>query len=232
VLVDVNRVPGLAELEVRDGVLHAGALVRHTALAAQGAHPLAAEAAGWVGHTAIRSRGTLGGSLAHADPAADYPAVMLALDAEIHAKGPKGWRVVKAQDFFQGLFTVDLAADEILVGVQFRPVVSAAYAKLHQRASHFAIVGVAAALEVKNGSIQSARIGLTGAASHATRLTDVEQALEGRPASADTIAAGARLAGAKVADLNSDIHASAEYRRAMVEVFTRRALTRALARVR
>ena len=103
----------------------------------------------------------------------------------IHVKGPKGSRVVKAHDFFQGLFTVDLAADEIIVGVQFTPVKAAAYAKLYQRASHFAIVGVAAALDVSNGTIQSARIGLTGASSHATRLTDVEEALAGKPLSAD-----------------------------------------------
>ena len=126
---------------------------------------------------------------------------------------------------------MDLAADEIIAGVQFSPVKSAAYAKLHQRASHFAIVGVAAALDVKNGVIQSARIGLTGATSHATRLTDVEKALEGKPASADSIEAASRNAGAKLEDVNSDIHASAEYRRAMVQVFSERALKGALARV-
>ena len=137
---------------------------------------------------------------------------------------------MKAPDFFQGLFTVDLAADEIIAKVTFTPVKAAAYAKLHQRASHFAIVGVAAALDVKNGVIQSARIGLTGASSHATRLTDVEKALEGKPASADSIETAARNAGAKLEDINSDIHASADYRRAMVQVFTERALKGALAR--
>ena len=105
---------------------------------------------------------------------------------------------MKAADFFQGLFTVDLAPDEIIAGVQFAPVKSAAYAKLHQRASHFAIVGVAAALDVKNGAIQSARIGLTGASAHATRLTDVEQALAGKPATAATVEAAAQNAGAKL----------------------------------
>ena len=112
--------------------------------------------------------------------------------------------------------------------MQFTPVKSAAYAKLHQRASHFAIVGVAAALEVENGTIQSARIGLTGASSHATRLTDVEEALAGKPLSASSIEAAARLAGASLQDINSDIHASEEYRRAMIPVFTGRALKRAL----
>jgi carbon-monoxide dehydrogenase medium subunit len=155
---------------------------------------------------------------------------MLALDAEIHVKGPTGARVVKAHDFFRGLFTVDLAVDEIIVGVQFKPVKCGAYAKLYQRASHFAIVGVAAALDVKNGTIQSARIGLTGGSSHATRLTDVEERLAGKPLSLGSIQAAARLAGAHLEDINSDIHASQEYRRAMIPVFTERALERALAR--
>jgi carbon-monoxide dehydrogenase medium subunit len=190
-----------------------------------------AEAAASIGDPQVRNRGTLGGSLAHADPSADYPAAMLALDADIHVRGPKGPRVVKAHDFFRGLFTVDLGADEIIVGVQFNPVKSAAYAKLAQRASHFAIVGVAAALDVSNGAIRSARIGVTGASSHATRLTDVEEALAGRPLSKSSIEAAARLAGARLEDINSDIHASQEYRRAMIPVFTERALERAMARV-
>ena len=190
-----------------------------------------AEAAASIGDPQVRNRGTLGGSIAHADPAADYPAVMVALDADIHLKGVNGSRTVKAQDFFRGLFTVDLAADEIIVAVQFAPVRSGAYAKLYQRASHFAIVGVAAALEVSNGIITSARIGVTGASSHATRLTDVENALAGKPAAASSIEPAVRAAGATMEDINSDIHASQEYRRAMIPVFTERAITAALARV-
>jgi carbon-monoxide dehydrogenase medium subunit len=135
---------------------------------------------------------------------------------------------VKASSFFQGLFTVDLAPDEMIVGVQFTPVKAAAYAKLHQRASHFAIVGVAAALEVKSGTIQSARIGLTGASTHATRLAAVEKALAGKPATKPSIEAAA--ASATAGDINEDIHASEEYRRAMIPVFTKRALEGALAR--
>jgi carbon-monoxide dehydrogenase medium subunit len=138
--------------------------------------------------------------------------------------------VVKAPDFFQDLFTVDLRADEIIASVQFAPVRAAAYEKLHQRASHYAIVGVAASLEVSGGSIVSARVGLTGATSHASRLTGVERALAGQPLSATTIDGAATLAGQDLADVNADIHASAEYRRAMVQVFTRRALTAAMGR--
>jgi carbon-monoxide dehydrogenase medium subunit len=234
-LIDIARIPGLAGIREKDGKIEIGAGTVHHDVASSAllrkACPAIADCAGAIGDAQVRNRGTLGGSLAHADPAADYPAVMLALDAEIHMKGPNGWRVVKAADFFQGLFTVNLAPDEIIAGVQFAPLKSAAYAKLHQRASHFAIVGVAAAVDVKNGVIQSARIGVTGASAHATRLTDVENALAGKPASAATVDAAAKSAGAKLQDVNSDIHASEEYRRAMVGVFTERALKGALARV-
>ena len=233
-LIDIARIPGLSGIRKKDDKIEIGAGTVHhdvaTSALLRDACPVLAETAAEIGDPQVRNRGTLGGSLAHADPAADYPAVMLALDAEIHIKGAKGWRVAKAHDFFQGMFTVDLAPDEIIAGVQFVPVKAAAYAKLHQRASHFAIVGVAAALDVSKGMIQSARIGLTGASSHATRLRNVEEALAGKALSRGTIEAASRLAGAKLEDLNSDIHASEEYRRAMIPVFTERALERALAR--
>jgi carbon-monoxide dehydrogenase medium subunit len=234
-LIDIAHIPGLSGIRKKDGTIEIGAGTVHhdvaTSALLREACPMLAEAAAAIGDPQVRNRGTLGGSLAHADPAADYPAAMLALDADIHLKGPKGSRVVKARDFFQGLFTVDLAADEIILGVQFNPVKCAAYAKLYQRASHFAIVGVAAALEVNDGKILSARIGLTGASSHATRLTDVEEALVGKPPTKGSVEAAARFAGAKLEDINSDIHASSEYRRAMIPVFTERALAGALARV-
>jgi len=233
-LIDIARIPGLSGINKNGDAIQIGAGTVHhdvaTSALVREACPMLAETAASIGDPQVRNRGTLGGSLAHADPSADYPAAMLALDADIHVKGPKGSRMVKAADFFRGLFTVDLAADDIIVGVQFNPVKSAAYAKLYQRASHFAIVGVAAALEVKNGTIQSARIGVTGASSHATRLTDVEKALAGKPLSTASIEAAARLAGATLGDLNSDIHASSEYRRAMIPVFTERALQRAMER--
>jgi carbon-monoxide dehydrogenase medium subunit len=155
---------------------------------------------------------------------------MTALDADVHIQGQQGPRTVKASAFFKSLFAVDLRPDEIITAVQFRPVRASAYAKLPQRASHFAIVGVAAALEVDAGLIRWARIGLTGASSHAMRLTDVETALAGQPASRQSCDAAARSAGATLQDVNADIHASDEYRRAMVAVFTDRALARALER--
>jgi carbon-monoxide dehydrogenase medium subunit len=233
-LIDIARIPELAGIRQKGSAIEIGAATVHHEVATSSvlkqACPMLTEAAAAIGDQQVRNRGTLGGSLAHADPAADYPAVMLALDADINVKGPKGARSVKASNFFQGLFTVDLAKDEIIVSVQFTPVKSAAYAKLHQRASHFAIVGVAAALQVNGGTIQSARVGLTGASSHATRLTSVEQALAGKALNKKSIEDAARNAGAGVQDINSDIHASEGYRRAMIAVFTERALAAAMAR--
>jgi len=234
VLIDIARIAGLAGIRETGGQIEIGAATVHTDVAASALLrkqcPVIADAAGEIGDPQVRNRGTLGGSLAHSDPSADYPAVMLALDATILLKGPNGDRTVQAGAFFQDLFTVDLAPDEIIVGVRFVPIKSAAYAKLHQRASHYAIAGVAAALDVKGGVIQSARIGITGAGSHATRLANVEQALAGKPLSADTLESAGALAGAGMADVNADIHASEEYRRAMIPVFTRRALKAAMAR--
>jgi len=234
ILIDIARIPGLSGIREKGGKIEIGAgTVHHDVATSALLHqhcPVVSDAAAEIGDPQVRNRGTLGGSLAHADPSADYPAVMLAVDADIHVKGPKGWRVAKAHDFFKDLFTVDLAPDEIIVGVQFAPVRAAAYAKLHQRASHFAIVGVAAALDVSQGVIRSVRIGLTGAGSHATRLTNVEEALAGQALSKNAIGAASRVAGAGLEGVNSDIHASEEYRRAMIPVFTRRALEGAQAR--
>jgi carbon-monoxide dehydrogenase medium subunit len=233
-LIDIARIPGLAGIREKDGQIEIGAATVHhdvaTSSLLRDKAPFVAEAASDIGDQQVRNKGTLGGSLAHSDPAADYPAVMLALDADILLQGPKGSRTVKASGFFQDFFTVDLASDEIIVGVRFVPVKTAAYAKLHQRASHFAIVGVAAALDVKGGTIQSARVGLTGASTHAIRLSKVEAALAGKPLSKATIDAAASNAGADLESINSDIHASEDYRRSMIPVFTRRALEAASAR--
>jgi carbon-monoxide dehydrogenase medium subunit len=234
VLIDIARIPGLSGIRESGGRIEIGAGTVHhdvatSSLLAQKC-PAISDAAAEIGDPQVRNRGTVGGSLAHADPSADYPAVVLALDAEIHVKGPGGDRVVKADGFFKDLFTVDLSPEEIIVSVQFAPVRASAYVKLHQRASHYAIVGVAAALSVKSGTIESARIGLTGACPSAVRLMEVEAALAGRKASAETIAAAARDAGADLESVNADIHASEEYRRAMVGVFVRRAIEAAVAR--
>ena len=234
-LIDIARIPGLAGVREQAGALEIGAATVHHDVATnsvlQAQCPVVSDAAATIGDPQVRNRGTLGGSLAHADPAADYPAVMLAVDAEIVMQGPDGGRVVSAADFFQGLFTVDLSADEIIIAIRFAPTRTASYAKLYQRASRFAIVGVAAALDVADGAVRSARVGLTGAGSHAVRLTAVEEALVGRAATPEAVAETAEGAGAGLEDINDDIHASEAYRRAMIPVFTKRALVGAVARV-
>lgn len=233
-LIDITRIPGLAGIREVGGQVEVGATTTHHEIATSGLLrercPVLAEAAAEIGDPQVRHRGTIGGSLAHADPAADLPAVVVALDAELRLAGPSGERTVRAADFFQDLFTVDLAADEIITAVRFRPVRTAAYAKLHQRASHYAIVGVAAALEIEGGLIREARVAVTGAGTHAQRLPEAEAALAGRVPGADAIAAAAAVAGDSIEEVNSDLHASEDYRRAMVKVFTRRALERAAAR--
>ncbi|MGI8925443.1 MAG: FAD binding domain-containing protein [Tepidiformaceae bacterium] len=233
-LIDIARIPGLAGIREKDGKVEIGATTTHNDVATsellQRVAPVVAEAAGEIGDPQVRNRGTIGGSIAHADPSADMPAVMIALDAEVHLKGPNGWRAVKADAFFQDLFTVDMAENEIIAGVQFVPVGAAAYAKLQQRASHYAIVGVCAALQMEGGVCRSARIGLTGASTHAQRLANVEQALAGKRLDEAAINAAAAIAGEGLQDVNADIHASEAYRRAMVKVFTRRAIERAAAR--
>ena len=234
VLIDIARIPQLQGIREKDGKVEIGAASTHTDIATseivRRLCPVVAEAAAEIGDPQVRNRGTIGGSLAHADPAADYPAVMVALDAEIHIKGPGGWRAVKAGDFFQGMFTVDLAEDELIAGVQIAPAPTAGYAKLHQRASHYAIVGVAVSLYMDGNTCRSARIGLTGASTHAQRLAQVEASLAGKELSQANIDAAANLAADGLEDVNSDIHASEAYRRAMVKVFTRRAIQKAVGR--
>ena len=231
-LIDIARIPDLAGIRENGGRIEIGAAMTHHAVATssllKSKCPIVSEAASTIGDPQVRNRGTLGGSIAHADPSADMPAVMTALDADIHLRSAKGARTVKASQFFQGLFTVDLQPDEIITGVSFAPVKAGAYVKLYQKASHYAIVGVAAVLEVKGGRIASARLGLTGASTHAQRLTKVEQALAGQ--GKDGVAKATANAGADLDSVNADIHASEDYRRAMVGVFAKRAVLAALER--
>lgn len=235
-VIDIARLPALIGIREQNSRLEIGACTTHHDIATSGVlrqqAPVLAEAAAAIGDPQVRHRGTLGGSLAHADPSADYPAAMLALDAQIHVQGQRGARRIAAHDFFRDLFTVDLQPDELIMAVSFAPAPASAYAKLHQRASHFAIVGVAAAVHLRDGVIQWARLGLTGATPHAVRLSSVEAQLAGQPASAERSAAAAAGAGNSVGEVNADLHGSAEYRRAMVSVFARRAVARALDRAR
>ena len=230
-LIDIGRVPGLSGISETAGRITIGATTIHREVersdVLQRHVPMVAEAAAEIGDPQVRARGTLGGSLAHADPAADMPAVVLALDAELDVVGAAGPRTVPIDGFFQELFTVDLAEDEMITAVRFPAVRTAAYAKLHQRASHYAIIGVAAVLDLDGDTCRGARLGITGLASHAQRLPAVEDALTGRTLTADVVAAAAAHAADGFDDVNTDIHASAEYRRAMATVMAGRAIAAA-----
>ena len=233
-LIDVSRIPGLSGVEASGDRISIGALTTHATLEADpvllARAPIVAEAAGEIGDQQVRNRGTIGGSLAHADPASDLPAVMVALDATLHATGSGGERTIAAEEFFRGLFEVDLAEDEMITSISFDAASAAAYAKLRHRASHFAIVGVAASLELDGGTCTSARVAVTGASTHAQRLSAVEEALAGVELDETTIAAAAERASESLIDVNVDLAGSEEYRRAMTAVFAGRAISAAASR--
>src|SRR5579863_10139390 len=195
--------------------------------------PLMPEAAREIGDAQVRNRGTLGGSLAHADPAGDWPAVAVALDAEIRAASGRGERWIAARDFFVDLLTTSLASDEILAAVRV-PTLPAkagdAYLKLHQPASGFAVVGVAVRVALdEKGALGEARVGITGVGPKAYRASGVEAALAGKSATAKRLEEAAAHAADGV-QANSDLYASAEYRAHLARVYTRRALERAVER--
>ena len=187
-----------------------------------------------IGDVQVRNRGTVGGAVAHADPASDLPAALLALDAEVMLQSSGGTRTVKADGFFEGPFTTAMRHDELLTRILLpapHDSAGSAYASLEQPASGYAMVGVAAVVIVGPGDvIEWAGIGVTGVSDHPYQATDVEAALVGTNGSADDIAAAAaKVVGNR--EVNSDIHAAAEYRSAMAVVYTRRAIQAALARL-
>src|SRR5205809_346266 len=201
----------------------------------RGAVPLLAETAAKIGDVQVRNAGTIGGSLAHADPAADYPAAILALDAQMVAQSPRGRRTIPAGAFFTGLFSTALASDEILVEVRI-PVPSgatgSAYLKFAHPASGFAVVGVAAVITVDaQGRCASARVGVTGVGPAAYRPARVEAQLKGAALDDKTVGAAAEHAAEGV-NVNEDLFASAEYRAHLARVFTKRAVLAAAQRAR
>jgi carbon-monoxide dehydrogenase medium subunit len=235
-IVDIGRIGGLRGITVKgDGSVIIGALTTYQDLLdsteLRQSYPIVAETANVVGDPQVRVRGTIGGSLAHADPAADFTAVMLALNCEVTAAGPNGESQIGIDDLFVGLLTTSLNADEIITAIRLPSAagrkVGQAYEKHAHPASGYAVVGVAAVLDLDGGTIRSARIAVTGAPDKATRATAAEQALAGKPATADAIAQAAAQATQGLGELNGDTYASAEYRGHLVRVLTRRALTRA-----
>lgn len=235
-LVDISKIPELRGIREVGGAVEIGAMATHHEIESsaiiQRSLPALAATAATIGDVQVRNRGTFGGSLAHADPAADYPAIVLALDSEITAIGPKGRRVIKATDFFVDLLTTSLASDEVITSVRI-PIPAAgtraSYQKFPHPASRFAIVGVAAVIKVgAGGKCESAKIGVTGAGSKAVRASAAEATLVGSTLDAATVAKAGSQA-AEAVDPIGDIHASIEYRQHLVREFTGRAIRAAAA---
>ena len=226
-LIDLHAIQGLSGIQTAGNEVVIGPMTTYAELVADDqlaqSLPIIREAANVVGDLQVRNRGTIGGAAAHADPAADFPAVLLALDASFTVVGPNGERTIQATDFFQDLFTTALQPNEVLTAIRIPVPANAgmAYEKFAHPASGYAIVGVAAVV-----SDQGTKVAVTGAGPVAMRLSGVEQALgSGRP-SAEAIEQAASQATAGMTFMG-DLHAGEEYRRHLTQVYVKRALTRA-----
>jgi carbon-monoxide dehydrogenase medium subunit len=236
-LVDIGRISGLSYIREEQGVVAVGSLTTYTQIEGSDVlkrnFPIIPECASVIADQQVRNRGTIGGSIAHSDPASDMPGVVMALRGEIVAQGPNGKRTIKADDFFVGMFTTALEPDEILLEIRFTipPArTGSAYEKLANKASHYAVAGAAAVVTLdSDGTCTSAGVAITGAAIQTTRASAVEAALVGKKLDEATIAEAASHA-ADGLELVSDIHGSLDYRRQMTTVITRRAILRALER--
>lgn len=231
VLVDLSRVAELRGISEKDGRIVIGAMTTHAELASSSVLaakcPLFTEAAPQIGDIQVRNMGTIGGSLAHADPAADWPPVALALDAEMEVAGPSGSRMIPAAGFFTDIMQTALRPGEVLRAIRVRPTgPSVAYVKTEQKASGFALCGVAAVVDRAANRVS---VAVTGIAATPFRASQVEAALEGGPLTAERIGEAARAAAAG-AQLLSDMHGSADYRAHLAQVNVRRAIVRASAR--
>jgi carbon-monoxide dehydrogenase medium subunit len=234
-LVDLGRVPDLEDISEKRGKLTIGGRTTHRALALPGGledvHVIR-ETAGSIGDVQVRNRGTIGGSLVHADPAADWPAAFLALDGEAIVVGPKGERAIPAAAFFTGMLASAVRHDEVLTEVRLsveRKRAGTAYVKLRQPASGFAIVGVAAQVTLdRGGRIERASVGVTGVNSVPFRAAALEKRLAGKTPDAATLRS--LCARIEEADPMEDLHASADYRAHLVGVFAMRALLAASGR--
>jgi carbon-monoxide dehydrogenase medium subunit len=235
-LIDLNRIASLAGIRrLESGELAIGALTRQrtverSELAAK-ANPLLAEAMPWIAHVQIRNRGTIGGSLAHADPAAELPGVCVACDAVLVAQSRRGAREIAAADFFKGMFQTALAADELLTEIRFPPWPARrthGFLEVARRHGDFAICGIAATVDRDaEARIIDSRIVATGVADRPVRLGAAERALRGTKGDRESIEAAA--AAACGIEARSDLHASSEYRMELAQTLTRRTLMQALA---
>ncbi|HEX8068990.1 MAG TPA: xanthine dehydrogenase family protein subunit M [Pyrinomonadaceae bacterium] len=232
-LVDIGRLKDLAYVRETADRIEIGALTTHHELEASARLrelcPLVPACAASIGDVQVRNKGTIGGSLAHADPAADWPAAVLALDAELVAVSAQGERTIAVADFFVDMLTTALAPGEILREIRVPRAAaraSQAYLKLPHPASGFAVVGVAVNLARQGERCEALAVGVTGVAVKAYRAAGVEQALAGQALTEQGIAAAAAHAADGV-ELNADLYASADYRRHLAQVYTRRAIAAA-----
>jgi len=228
-LVDLNRIAALSYVAPGNGGVAIGAMTRQVTIERDinlaRTQPLLTEAIGWVGHPAIRSRGTVGGSLAHADPAAELPAVAICLDARFSIVGPRGRRAIKAEEFFQGYLTTALEPDEILEEAwlpALAPSTGQAWLEFARRHGDFALVGVAASITLMDHLVRDARIVLTGVGGNPVRVREAETLLVGGSV-AERVGAAADAARSAI-EPDADIHASREYRAHMAGLLTERAV--------
>jgi carbon-monoxide dehydrogenase medium subunit len=231
-LIDINRIPGLAYV-IDDDMLRIGALARHRdieryprTLGGLGVLPRAAR---WVGHYPIRAQGTFAGSIAHADPSAEWCMLAVLLDAEIVVAGPRGHRSVVAGDFFLGFLDTALGPDEMVVEVRFpRRPDAAGMQEFARRHGDFMVAGAAVAFDVRGGRCTNARVVLGGVASTPVRVAEAERMLEGQ-VPGDEVFAEAGRAAARVIDPPTDVHGTSDYRRKLAAVLVRRAADEAMA---
>jgi len=236
-LVDLGALPGLRGVAEADGDLVIGALTTHADVASSdlvwAKCPVLAEAASKIGDPQVRNRGTIGGSVAHADPAADYPTVLMALGATVVATGPNGQRTITAPACFTDMFTTSLEPGELVTAVRV-PVLGdgtgASYVKHRHPASSYAVVGVAAIVGMEGGTCGDVRIAVGGVTATPVRATAAEQALAGQAPDPDTIAAAAALVADAITDPIGDLYASGEYRVHLATVLAKRAIGNAVTR--
>ena len=229
-LIDINRIADLRYVR-RDGdALRIGALATHRDIEINAepgmleGYSILPRAARFIGHYPIRTRGTFGGSIAHADPTSEWCMLALLLDAEIVVAGPQGTRTVAASDFFLGVFTTALGADEIVTEVRFpEPAPRSAIVEFARRQGDFAVVAVATALEMEDGRVRSARIGLAGVSDAPVRAREAEAMLAGAAPTDEAFDEAGRAAAAGLRP-PSDIHGSSEYRKELAAALVRRAL--------
>ena len=238
VLIDISRIKDLNYIREEAGQIRIGAMTTHfqieTSDLLRRTCPLLPETATNLGDMQVRNKGTMGGSIAHADPAADWPAAVIALNAEMVAVGPKGERVIKSDDFFVQLFTSALQPGEILREIRFTPPkgkFGQAYMKFRHPASGFAVVGVAVSLTAEGSKCGACGVGVTGLSGKAFRAGGVERALKGASLDDKTLAAAANHVADGV-DANSDLFASGDYRKHLAQVYARRALETAASRAK